>query len=90
MLTRIRLPDTIQSLQCRSARESHSPDGGVRSTLAPLFAEEAAVVHPAKDGTTYVVVGSGGRPRYDWSGAVEGDRNFIAGVDTGKPARPRR
>jgi hypothetical protein len=105
---------------------SHASDGGVRSTLAPLFAEhevdlaiqghnhlyertnpiryhaagnsgtsaiqavskspeDAAVVYPAKDGTTYVVVGSGGRPRYDWSGAVESDRNFIAGVDTGKP-----
>jgi Calcineurin-like phosphoesterase len=47
--------------------------------------EDAAVVYPAKDGTTYVVVGSGGRPRYAWSGSVESDRNFIAGVDTGKP-----
>ena len=43
------------------------------------------MVHPAKDGTTYVVVGSAGRPRYAWSGAVEGDRNFLAGVDTGQP-----
>jgi hypothetical protein len=108
-----------------STCESHSSDGGVRATLAPLFAEfevdlaiqghnhlyertnpiryhaasntgtssvqaislspdEAAVVHPAKDGTTYIVCGSAGRPRYAWSGAVEGDRNFIAGVDTGK------
>jgi hypothetical protein len=48
-------------------------------------AEDAAVVYPAKDGTTYVVVGSGGRPRYAWSGAVETDRNFLVGVDTGKP-----
>ena len=90
-----------------STCSSHSSDGGVRSTLAPLFAEhqvdlavqghnhlyertnpirydaatnfgkssvqavsrsprEAAVVHPATDGTTYVVVGSVGRPRYTW------------------------
>jgi hypothetical protein len=46
-------------------------------------AREAAVVHPKTDGTTYMTVGSGGRPRYGWAGAVEGDRNFLAGVDTG-------
>jgi hypothetical protein len=40
-------------------------------------------VHPERDGTTYVTVGSAGRPRYAWSGAVESDRNFIAGVNTG-------
>jgi hypothetical protein len=103
---------------------SHSSDGGVRSAMAPLFAEyevdlaiqghnhlyertnpirydaatntgtssvqavsrsaqDAAVVHPAKDGTTYVVCGSAGRPRYEWGGPVETDRNFIAGVGTG-------
>ena len=44
--------------------------------------EDAAVVHPATDGTTYVVCGSAGRPRYAWSGTVESDRNFIAGVNT--------
>jgi hypothetical protein len=46
-------------------------------------AHDAAVVHPQTDGTTYMTVGSGGRPRYTWSGAVESDRNFLAGVDTG-------
>jgi len=107
-----------------STCSSHSSDGGVRSTVAPLFAEyevdlvvqghnhlyertnpiryhaatnsgsssvqavstsprDAAVVHPATDGTTYVVVGSAGRPRYTWGGPVEADRNFIAGVNTG-------
>jgi hypothetical protein len=107
-----------------STCSSHSSDGGVRATLAPLFAEfevdlaiqghnhlyertnpirydkatnsgtssvqavsrsakEAAVVHPAKDGTTYVVCGSAGRPRYTWGGPEEIDRNFIAGVNTG-------
>jgi hypothetical protein len=44
---------------------------------------DAAVVHPAKDGTTYIVAGSAGRPRYTWGGPVETDRNFIVGVDTG-------
>jgi Calcineurin-like phosphoesterase len=43
----------------------------------------AAVVHPEKDGTTYITVGSAGRPRYAWAGAVESDRNFLAGVNTG-------
>ena len=32
-----------------------------------------------------MVVGSGGRPRYSWAGAVEDDRNFIAGVNTSDP-----
>ena len=109
-----------------STCSSHSSDGGVRSTLGPLFAEyqvdlaiqghnhlyertnpirydaaknsgtssvqavsrsprDAAVVHPATDGTTYVVVGSAGRPRYDWGGPVESDRNFIVGVGTSAP-----
>jgi hypothetical protein len=31
------------------------------------------------------VVGSAGRPRYDWGGPVESDRNFIVGVDTSAP-----
>jgi len=46
---------------------------------------DAAVVHPARDGTTYITVGSAGRPRYSWSGADESDRNFIAGVNTSAP-----
>lgn len=50
-----------------------------------VSAHEAAVVHPQTDGTTYITVGSAGRPRYGWAGTVEGDRNFIAGVDTGVP-----
>jgi hypothetical protein len=50
-----------------------------------LSPRDAAVVHPATDGTTYVVVGSAGRPRYDWGGPVESDRNFIVGVDTSAP-----
>lgn len=50
-----------------------------------LSPSEAAVVDPATDGTTYVVVGSAGRPRYSWGGAVEDDRNFIVGVNTSDP-----
>jgi hypothetical protein len=109
-----------------STCSSHSSDGGVRSTLAPLFAEyqvdlvvqghnhlyertnpisykaatnsgsssvqavslspsNAAVVYPETDGTTYVVVGSAGRPRYSWGGPIEADRNFIVGVNTTAP-----
>jgi hypothetical protein len=107
-----------------STCESHSSDGGVRKSLAPLFAEfevdvaiqghnhlyersnpikynqgsntgvscvnavslspaDPSVVYPATDGTTYITVGSAGRPRYGWSGSDEADRNFIIGVDTG-------
>jgi hypothetical protein len=102
----------------------HGSDGGVRSTLAPLFAKhqvdlvvqghnhvyertnplvydartntarsskqavavspsEPAEVEPAKDGTTYVVVGTAGTPRYSWSGEHETNRNFAAGKGSG-------
>lgn len=102
----------------------HSSDGGVRSALAPLFAEyevdlvvqghnhvyertnpirydaktnsghsgkqavshspaEPAEVSPAADGTTYVVVGTAGTPRYSWSSDAETDRNFAAGAGSG-------
>jgi hypothetical protein len=59
---------------------------GASSTQAvSLSPADPAVVYPEKDGTTYVTVGSAGRPRYAWSGAVEADRNFIVGVDTNAP-----
>ena len=102
----------------------HSSDGGVRSTLAPLFSkyqvdlavqghnhvyertnpliydaatnsatsskqaaaaspDEPAEVSPAADGTTYVVVGTAGTPRYGWTGPAETDRNFAAGAGSG-------
>jgi hypothetical protein len=44
---------------------------------------EPAEVEPAKDGTTYVVVGTAGTPRYGWSGPKETDRNFAAGPGSG-------
>ena len=43
------------------------------------------MVYPEKDGTTYVVVGPAGRPRYSWGGPIEADRNFILGVNTDVP-----
>ena len=59
---------------------------GVSGTQAvSVSPAHPAVVHPDTDGTTYLTVGSAGRPRYSWSGAVEGDRNFLTGVNTGDP-----
>ena len=107
-----------------STCSGHSSDGGVRSTLAPLFARyqvdlavqghnhvyertnpliyspatnsarsskqavaispaEPAEVEPARDGTTYVVVGTAGTPRYGWTGKHETNRNFHAGKGSG-------
>jgi hypothetical protein len=44
---------------------------------------EPAEVAPAKDGTTYVTVGTAGTPHYGWTGAHETDRNFWAGKGSG-------
>jgi hypothetical protein len=44
---------------------------------------EPAEVEPAKDGTTYVVAGTAGTPRYGWTGKHETDRNFAAGKGSG-------
>ncbi len=44
---------------------------------------EPAEVAPATDGTTYVVVGTAGTPRYGWTGKGESDRNFVAGAGDG-------
>jgi hypothetical protein len=48
-----------------------------------LSPEEPAEVEPAKDGTTYVVAGTAGTPRYGWTGRHETDRNFAAGKGSG-------
>jgi hypothetical protein len=45
--------------------------------------QEPAEVEPAKDGTTYVVAGTAGTPRYGWTGKRETDRNFAAGKGSG-------
>jgi hypothetical protein len=44
---------------------------------------EPAEVEPAKDGTTYLVVGTAGTPRYGWTGKHETDRNFAVGKGSG-------
>jgi hypothetical protein len=48
-----------------------------------LSPSEPAEVEPAKDGTTYVVAGTAGTPRYGWTGKHETDRNFAAGKGSG-------
>jgi hypothetical protein len=45
--------------------------------------QEPAEVSPATDGTTYVVAGTAGTPRYGWAGPKETDRNFAAGKGSG-------
>ena len=44
---------------------------------------EPAEVRPATDGTTYVVVGTAGTPRYAWSRPDETNRNFAVGKGSG-------
>ena len=67
-------------------RYDPATNSGVSTTQAvSLSPTDPAVVHPEREGTTYITVGSAGRPRYSWSGAVEDDRNFIAGVNTTDP-----
>ncbi|MGD0556157.1 MAG: metallophosphoesterase family protein [Streptosporangiaceae bacterium] len=48
-----------------------------------LSPREPAEVEPAKDGTSYVTVGTAGTPRYGWTGAHETDRNFAVGKGSG-------
>jgi hypothetical protein len=48
-----------------------------------VSAQEPAEVSPATDGTTYVVAGTAGTPRYGWAGPKETDRNFAAGKGSG-------
>jgi hypothetical protein len=55
-----------------------------RSAASPRHSpSEPAEVGPAKDGTTYVVAGTAGPPRYGWAGGHEADRNFAAGLGSG-------
>jgi hypothetical protein len=53
--------------------------GGRSGTQAP----DGATVHPATDGTTYVCVGSGGRPRYAWQPDETDRYRGNAGPDSG-------
>ena len=65
----------IYDAKTNSARSS-------RQAVA-LSPGEPAEVEPARDGTTYVVAGTAGTPRYGWAGAAETDRNFAAGKGSG-------
>jgi hypothetical protein len=66
----------------------------IRDGRSAAQAVDVATVHPAREGTTYVCVGSGGRPRYTWQpgetdryrgrpGPDSGTRvtSFLAGSD---------
>jgi hypothetical protein len=46
-------------------------------------APDGATVHPETDGTTYVCVGSGGRPRYSWQPGVTDRYRGSSGPDSG-------
>jgi hypothetical protein len=48
-----------------------------------LSPSEPAEVEPAKDGTSYVTVGTAGTPQYGWSGAHATNPNFEAGKGSG-------
>jgi 3',5'-cyclic AMP phosphodiesterase CpdA len=48
-----------------------------------LSPREPAEIEPARDGTSYVTVGTAGTPRYGWSNPKETDRNFAAGKGSG-------
>ncbi|MCA1836009.1 MAG: metallophosphoesterase [Actinobacteria bacterium] len=45
----------------------------IRASSSTMQAPDRSTIWPAKDGTTYICAGSGGRPRYGWQPG-EGDR----------------
>jgi hypothetical protein len=53
--------------------------GGHSGPAAP----DGATVRPDTDGTTYICVGSGGRPRYSWQPGVTDRYRGFAGPDSG-------
>jgi hypothetical protein len=53
--------------------------GGHTGAQAP----DGATVHPATDGTTYICVGSGGRPRYTWQPGETDRYRGNTGPDSG-------
>jgi hypothetical protein len=65
----------------RPLGEQHSAKSSKQAVA--VSPEEPAEVEPARDGTTYVVAGTAGTPRYAWTGAHETDRNFAAGKGSG-------
>jgi Calcineurin-like phosphoesterase len=62
------------------ARTNSARSGKDAVAVSP---DEPAEVEPARDGTTYVVAGTAGTPRYGWTGKRETDRNFAAGRGSG-------
>jgi hypothetical protein len=55
----------------------------IRSGRSAAAAPDGATVRPETDGTTYVCVGSGGRPRYSWQRGVTDRFRGFAGSDSG-------
>jgi hypothetical protein len=62
------------------ARTNSARSGKDAVAVSP---DQPAEVEPARDGTTYVVAGTAGTPRYGWTGKRETDRNFAAGRGSG-------
>lgn len=63
--------------------DAHTNRGHSSKQAVAVSPDEPAHVSPAVDGTTYVVVGTAGTPRYSWSRPDETDRNFAAGHGSG-------
>jgi hypothetical protein len=55
----------------------------IRAGRTVRAAPDGATVRPATDGTTYICVGSGGRPRYSWQDGVTDRYRGFAGPDSG-------
>jgi len=55
----------------------------IRAGRSAAQAPDGATVRPETDGTTYVCVGSGGRPRYSWQPNVTDRFRGFAGPDSG-------
>lgn len=55
----------------------------IRSGRSGVQAPDGSTVRPETDGTTYICVGSGGRPRYSWQQGVTDRFRGFAGPDSG-------
>lgn len=55
----------------------------IRAGRGGVAAPDGATVHPETDGTTYICVGSGGRPRYSWQDGVTDRYRGDSGPDSG-------
>jgi hypothetical protein len=88
--------DLVIQGHCHQYERSDPVRGGVTTRDAPYIAPAGGggtVVYPATDGTSYVTIGSGGRPRYHWTGgsadgadsSIEGDRWGLIDPATNNP-----